>query len=103
LRSASNHTALRDAPFPVRLHHDLQQVQRLVIADPSGYLGEEQIVPHAIKGNVYRLPISKTFRNPSPSLDRGIRLKANRWSFSRGACGGVVRIFCSCCPISHVR
>src|SRR6202165_509721 len=44
-----NHTPLRDALFAVRLQHDLQKVHPLIIVDPLGYLGEEQIVSHSVE------------------------------------------------------
>ncbi|MDH5579343.1 MAG: hypothetical protein OEZ09_12900, partial [Betaproteobacteria bacterium] len=73
------------------------------VRHPSCQPRHQDVVIDPIEGNVDRLPISKTFRIPSPSLERGIPLKAERWSFSPDVCGGVVRICCSCCPISRVR
>ncbi len=49
LRSGRDHTALWNAPFPVRLKYDLEQVQHIGIADPAGHLGEQHIVPNSIK------------------------------------------------------
>lgn len=76
LRPWRDHTALRDTLFPVRLQHDLQQVQHIVIVDPLGYLGEEQIVPHPVEIGLQInvdnacLPLRDRISNPDQRLMR---------------------------------
>jgi len=65
---------LWNAAFPVRLQYDLEQMQDVGIADPSGHLGEQHIVPNAIKIGLQiqidhvRLPRCDRVRDPENRL-----------------------------------
>src|SRR6185436_8489853 len=71
-----DHPALGDPAAPGGLQHQPEQLQDLAILNPTGYLAEQQIVPHGVEGTGHTLPTSKAFHPTSRSPVHTIPLQA---------------------------